>query len=251
MFWNRNHAQEQRRVARPSFQLQLEILEARTLLDASPMPSPHLSPDQVEAAFQFIIASAEASSGPGTPSPLPPIPQLLNNWNSLANDIATPSPQNIPPDSLAVSKSLNNFVSPDPGNLELQAASRLPPGEARGGADIALMFQGALEIVQGAVTFNPKLVKSGYNLASGAASDYVTMIDQAAQQFLHGNFSLQGGSSSGGTGSSNGSGEINTQNGQVATGSHLVFASRMSSSGSGNGSGVGMFANTGSLTLGK
>lgn len=35
MFWNRKHVHEQRRVARPTFQPQLECLEARTLLDAS------------------------------------------------------------------------------------------------------------------------------------------------------------------------------------------------------------------------
>jgi hypothetical protein len=35
MFWNRNRAREQHRTAHPSFQPQLECLEARTLLDAS------------------------------------------------------------------------------------------------------------------------------------------------------------------------------------------------------------------------
>ena len=35
MFWNRNHAQKQQRVAGPSFRPQLECLEARTLPDAS------------------------------------------------------------------------------------------------------------------------------------------------------------------------------------------------------------------------
>jgi hypothetical protein len=35
MFWNRNHAQKQQRVAGPSFRPQLECLEARTLLNAN------------------------------------------------------------------------------------------------------------------------------------------------------------------------------------------------------------------------
>src|SRR5262245_20284404 len=35
MFWNRNHAQEQQRVARLSFRPQLECLETRTLLTAN------------------------------------------------------------------------------------------------------------------------------------------------------------------------------------------------------------------------
>lgn len=182
-----------RRKCVATFKPCLEPLEERYLLDAN--PAVPLSPEQIEAAFQTIMALATQNSGqPEAPSSstLSPVTQLQNNWNTLVNDAATSQVKNLPQDASAVLDSVDKFRNPDPFDIAQQQASQLPPGTQRGGADVGLLFEGAFV----AVTTS---VHNGIDAAEKAAADYWAMINQAANQFLQGDFSLSSQAHSPGT----------------------------------------------------
>lgn len=159
----------------------LEPLEERSLLSASStsppvvVPTSHLSPDQINVAFQLVVASAQTTVGQqGTSNETSPILQMNNNWNSLGNDITSLNLDAIPDDAIATAKSVNDFTNSDLNTLDLQSVSQLPAGSARVGGDIALFYQASLEIMQGGTTFNSNLTLNGFHLAGGAVNDYVS-----------------------------------------------------------------------------
>jgi hypothetical protein len=179
MFWNRNHVQEQRQVARPSFRPVLEQLESRQLLSASPpgqdvmvqqLLDMNLTADAIRLSFDISTQTNQKTQG----ALIQAIGSSTGNktLQQMGNQITAQATNTINQEVKTVQKDVKSLTD------RLTASASIPPAE-RIAEDLGLLFLGGYMTVVGAVTQQSSLRKVGLDLANRASNDISAAINQA------------------------------------------------------------------------